>query len=87
MEEKDPNAERFKEVLRDAGLPEFPDADKVYEELKAKERQSVQHSWKQQGPELVCTSCPSNHAQWVGADKRLTGFNQRGEPQFEQITM
>lgn len=85
--ENDPNAENFKEVLKNAQLPEFPDPDKVYEELKAKERQPVQHSWKQQGPELICTSCPYNHSQWVGPSKRLTGFDSEGRPTLEDIVM
>lgn len=84
---EDPNAEAFKETLRNAGLPEFPDLNEVKQTLDAKARQPVQHSWHQEGPALVCDSCPYRHSQWVGSDKRLSGFDSEGRPTLQNITM
>jgi hypothetical protein len=32
------------------------------------------HEWRQQGPMLVCKSCPISHAQHIGLNVRLVGF-------------
>lgn len=37
------------------------------------------HSFKQQGPYLVCKSCEVTHSVWVGIEKILVGFNE-GKP-------
>lgn len=79
--QNDPNQESFKKAVQDANLPKF-DFDKAYQNLQeeTKKASSLQHTWRQQGPELICTSCPHPHSQWVGMDKKLTGFDSEGKP-------
>jgi len=43
------------------------------------------HQWVQQGPFLVCKSCPIEHAVWIGMDKRLIGIDEDGKPIFQKI--
>ena len=43
------------------------------------------HHWVQRGPYLVCTSCPIEHALWIGVDKMLVGYNKKGEPLLKKI--
>lgn len=38
------------------------------------------HEWKQQGPYIICRSCPFEHAHWVGNEKVLVGIDDKGEP-------
>lgn len=38
------------------------------------------HSYRQQGPYLVCKSCEVQHATFIGIDKIMTGENNHGEP-------
>lgn len=38
------------------------------------------HQWRQQGPYLVCKSCPVRHSIYIGVDKRLVGFTEDGQP-------
>lgn len=76
--------ETFKEAIKDANLPEF-DFDKAQASLKQASLQDIQHSWHQEGPTLVCGSCPHKHSQWIGPLKRLTGFDDRGRPQIEDV--
>ena len=38
------------------------------------------HSYRQQGPYLVCKSCEISHAVWVGIDKILVGFDKEDKP-------
>jgi len=79
----DLNEENFKKAIKDADLAQFPDFTDVNDALK--NVPSVHHSWKQQGPSLVCSSCPHSHSQWVGMDKRLTGFDNEGRPTLEVV--
>ena len=39
-----------------------------------------QHSWRQQGPYLVCKSCELQHAIYIGMDKLLVGLDESGRP-------
>jgi len=41
------------------------------------------HDWRQQGPYLVCDSCPLKHAMYIGMNKQLTGFDDEGNPILE----
>jgi hypothetical protein len=43
------------------------------------------HNWIQQGPYLVCQSCPIRHATWVGIDRILTGFDENGVPILKAV--
>jgi hypothetical protein len=38
------------------------------------------HSYRQQGPYLVCKSCEVQHAIWIGIDKVLVGFDEKDQP-------
>lgn len=78
---EDPNKESYEKVLKDAKLPKF-DVDAVYDRLQeqVQKNQFVKHSWRQQGPELICISCHYKHGFWVGMDKQLVGFDDKGEP-------
>jgi hypothetical protein len=38
------------------------------------------HTYRQNGPYLVCKSCELQHAVWVGIDKIMVGQNEKGEP-------
>ena len=38
------------------------------------------HPYKQQGPYLVCRSCAITHSVWIGIEKVLVGFSEKGEP-------
>jgi hypothetical protein len=38
------------------------------------------HTWRQRGPWLVCISCKTKHASWLGINKQLVGINEKGEP-------
>ena len=74
----------FEQAVNDADLPNFdPNFQEAYERLQRESRANIQHTWRQQGPHLVCTSCPHQHAQWVGMDKKLVGFTKKGEPILE----
>jgi hypothetical protein len=74
----DPNEKNFKEEIENANLPQFPDLTDAHDALLAASRANVHHTWRQRGPELVCTSCPHEHSQWIGMDKQLTGFDDNG---------
>lgn len=43
------------------------------------------HEWRQQGPFLICNSCPLKHAVRIGIDKRLMGFDKNGQPIIEKV--
>jgi len=43
------------------------------------------HQWVQQGPFLVCKSCPIKHAVWIGMNKKLVGIDEEGKPIFQKI--
>ena len=38
------------------------------------------HGYRQQGPYLVCKSCEIEHAVYVGMERLLCGFDDKGEP-------
>jgi len=42
------------------------------------------HQWVQQGPYLVCKSCPVEHAIYIGMTNRLVGF-KNGRPVIKKI--
>ena len=75
---KNPNEEEIKEIIRDANLPQFPNLTETNEALKAKAQANIQHTWRQRGPFLICTSCEHEHSQWIGPSKKLTGFDEKG---------
>jgi hypothetical protein len=43
------------------------------------------HVWHQRGPALICTSCPVQHAFFIGIDKRLMGFDESGSPIIKKV--
>ena len=38
------------------------------------------HTWRQQGPYLVCKSCELQHAVFIGPDKIMVGTDKKGQP-------
>lgn len=38
------------------------------------------HTYRQEGPYLVCRSCELHHAIYIGMDKLMVGENENGEP-------
>jgi len=38
------------------------------------------HDWRQEGPFLVCKSCPITHSVSIGMDKILVGFDEENKP-------
>ena len=43
------------------------------------------HTWKQQGPYLICTSCPISHAISIGVNRIYLGSDDKGMPKFKKI--
>jgi len=43
------------------------------------------HQWVQQGPYLVCKSCPIEHAVYIGMKRRLVGYKKNGEPILKRV--
>ena len=44
-----------------------------------------EHEWVQQGPELICRSCPAHHGIRIGVSKRLKGFDKEGNMLIENV--
>ena len=42
------------------------------------------HSWKQQGPLLICDSCPIQHSTFIGTKLYMTGMDKEGNPVLEK---
>lgn len=38
------------------------------------------HTWRQQGPYLVCKSCEIEHASYIGMERLMTGVQDDGTP-------
>ena len=38
------------------------------------------HTYRQEGPYLVCRSCELHHAIYIGMEKLMVGENDNGEP-------
>jgi hypothetical protein len=36
--------------------------------------------YRQEGPYLVCYGCELKHAIWIGMDKMLMGYDEKGQP-------
>lgn len=59
---------------KDDGLPE----EKVSYHNLSEPFVHKEHKWIQQGPDLICKSCPAHHGIRIGVKKRLTGFDKDG---------
>ncbi len=44
------------------------------------------HTWKQQGPYLVCKTCDIYHGSWIGMEKVMVGVTEKGEPILKKRT-
>lgn len=42
------------------------------------------HGWKQQGPMLICGTCPMRHSTYIGMHIKLTGIQPDGTPILEK---
>jgi hypothetical protein len=38
------------------------------------------HTWRQEGPYLVCRGCELHHAVWVGMEQLMVGEDNEGKP-------
>ena len=43
------------------------------------------HEYRQQGPYLTCKSCDLEHAVFIGVDKHLVGFDEKGQPIVKKL--
>lgn len=69
---------QFEDAVKNANLPEF-DFDKAYDRLQEAARNNTQHTPRQQGPYIVCTSCPHQHTlSWIGPLKSFKGVDEKG---------
>ena len=41
---------------------------------------SGRHTWRQQGPYIVCKECPLHHAIYIGMEKVMVGEDEDGTP-------
>lgn len=80
-----PNEQEIREAILNANPAQFPNLSEINQNLQAQARIVRQHSWHQQGPEIVCTSCNHHHSQWLGPLKKLTGLDDNGNPKVEDI--
>ena len=75
--EEDQN-EEFKNAVKNAGLPEF-DFDKAYDTLQEATKKNIQHTPRQQGPHIICVSCPHPHTlSYIGVNKNFKGVAADG---------
>lgn len=82
---QDDNRKELEEAIRDAKPPLFPNLDEVHDRLRAAAKANVAHTPRQQGPWLICVSCPMQHTiSWVGVDKKLVGIDEGGNPILEK---
>lgn len=82
---QDNDRKELEDAIRDAKPPTFPDLDEVHARLRAMAKANVTHTPRQQGPYLVCISCPMQHTiAWVGVDKKLVGIDEGGRPVLEK---
>lgn len=70
------HAQELKEIEGVAGDSEQLDFENPSFVFKPNE----QHSWRQQGPYLVCKSCELQHAVYVGMQVMLVGLDEKGKP-------
>lgn len=82
---QDSDKKGIEDAIRDANPPLFPDLDTTHARLRAAAKANVAHTPRQQGPWLVCVSCPMQHTiTWIGVDKKLVGIDAKGAPILEQ---
>ncbi len=83
----DGNRKSFEEAVRNANLPNFDEKlDEAYKRLQRDSKASVQHTPRQQGPEIYCISCPHRHSiTWIGPGKKMVGIDEKGMPIIEPM--
>lgn len=70
----------FKDAIRNANPPLFPDLAAVKRALEDKAKANIAHTPRQQGHWIICTSCPNRHTlAWLGPFKKLTGITEEGK--------
>lgn len=45
------------------------------------------HQWIQRGPYLVCQSCPTEHAVFIGTEVMFAGCDEEGLPILKKIEL
>jgi hypothetical protein len=82
---EDGNRKGFEDAVQNANLPEF-DFDTVNQRLKEASKANIQHIPRQQGPEIICVSCPHPHSMaWIGTQRKMVGIDEKGQPIIEPM--
>ena len=82
---EDGNKGVFEDAVRNANLPNF-DFDTVNQRLKEAASTNIHHVPRQQGPEIICVSCPHSHSiAWIGTQKKMVGIDRKGMPIIEPM--
>ena len=69
----------FREAVENANLPNF-NFDEAYETLQEASKKNIQHTPRQQGPHIICVSCPHPHTlSYIGTNKNFKGVAENGE--------
>lgn len=63
------------------------DAEQFRTDLSGAEKVTVNeaHEWRQQGPFLICKSCPFPHSVHIGMGKELVGLDEKGKPIIKKV--
>ena len=80
MQRQEPDNEYLVDAIKNANPAKFPDFDVVAQNLNEQSARLTGHQWRQRGPHLVCISCPHEHTHYIGMEKLLAGFDEKGAP-------
>lgn len=76
--------EALKEALKASGAATFPDLGQSRQRLQEESSKNIQHTPRQQGPYIVCVSCPNQHTlTWIGPTKKFMGMDDKGGYRIE----
>lgn len=45
------------------------------------------HTYRQEGPYLICRSCELHHAIWIGVNKQMVGEDKEGTPILKTLDL
>lgn len=79
---EDGNRQGFEDAVKNANLPNFDEKiDEAYNRLHETAQRNVQHTPRQQGPWIICTSCEHAHTiMYVKPPGKMVGINKEGLP-------
>ena len=76
-DQMEPQDEKEDEVQPESEVFNFDRPDYVFKPNEV-------HSWRQEGPYIICKSCELIHATFIGMDKWLVGLNSEGQQLFKK---